>query len=175
MGKHWRSLLPLERNLHGHPLAVVMGETIRRSFIRTWMGENTGLECMFVHRTPDHFCQYVWMTLKMSGRSRIWLPCGRNWWKLWILTTTSFLDHVHSGNANRMKQLLNNMRRCLNRVFCWSKRKITGWEKSQTKTVALVVRHGKTCSKMRWAILWTGKQESGATLQNLKPLVWMIK
>ena len=33
---------------------------------------------------------------------------------------------------------------------------------------SVVLWHGRTCSKMRWAILWTGKQESGATLQSFK-------
>ena len=43
--KSWANIedpvVPLELNLYGHPLAgLLLGKTIRRSFIRTWRGEN---------------------------------------------------------------------------------------------------------------------------------------
>ena len=46
--KSWESIedpvVPLERNLYGHPLAGLLWEkTVRRSFIRTWMGESSEL------------------------------------------------------------------------------------------------------------------------------------
>ena len=42
------------------------------------------------------------------------------------------------------------------------------------KNSSMVLRQGRTYSKMRWAILWTGKQESGATVQSFKSLAWVI-
>ena len=46
--KSWKNIedpvVLLERNLYGHPLAgLLWGKTIRRSFSRTWVGENTEL------------------------------------------------------------------------------------------------------------------------------------
>ena len=47
--KSWANIedpvVPLERNLYGHPLAgrIVPRKTIRRSFVRTWMGKSTTL------------------------------------------------------------------------------------------------------------------------------------
>ena len=41
-----------------------------------------------------------------------------------------------SVNANRMKQLLNRITRCLNHVFLLEQRKITGMEKPHEQTVA---------------------------------------
>ena len=56
------------------------------------------------------------------------------------------------------------------RISAGAADKLPGWEKSQTKTVAWSLRHGRTCSEMCWTKTWTGKQESGATLQSVKPL-----
>ena len=59
--------------------------------------------------------------------------------------------------------------------FCWSNWTITRVaEKPHAKNGGVVQRHGRTCSKMCWTILWIGKQESGATLQSFAVLVWMI-
>ena len=64
----------------------------------------------------------MWMTLKCLERSRMWLQCGRNWWRTWILTNphhflTMCIWDALRVNANRMKQSLNNIRRCSNHVF----------------------------------------------------------
>ena len=61
--------------------------------------------------------------------------------------------------------------------FCWEQQKITGMGKTSSTNSSVVLRHGRTCSKMRWTILWTGKQESGATVQSFKPLFgwWSVQ
>ena len=38
---------------------------------------------------------------------------------------------------------------------------------------SMVVRHGRTCSKMRSTILRAGKQEGGAVEQSFEVLAWM--
>ena len=60
-----------------------------------------------------YFCQYMWMTSQWLERSRIWLQCGRNCGKSWILTNlhhflTTYTWDALSGNANRRKQSLNS-------------------------------------------------------------------
>ena len=46
--------------------------------------------------------------------------------------------------------------------FCWSNREMTEVAKASRKNSRVVLRHGRTCSKIRWGILRAGKQESGA-------------
>ena len=67
---------------------IAMGETIRRSSIRTWMGEKfrTGHVCSSIGN-KGYSCQYTWMPSKWPEEIRIWLPCGRNWWKSWSWRT----------------------------------------------------------------------------------------
>ena len=50
--------------------------------------------------------------------------------------------------------------------FCWSNRKVTRERKTSRKDCCVDLRHGRTSSKMRWAILRDGKQKSGATSQS---------
>ena len=50
------------------------------------------------------------------------LPCGRNWWTMWILKNqhhflTTYILDVLTVNAQRMKLILRNLQGCLNHVF----------------------------------------------------------
>ena len=53
-------VVPLERNLSGHPSAALFGETIRRRFTRTWMGESSGLgmyvRSLETRKLPTYVC-----------------------------------------------------------------------------------------------------------------------
>ena len=70
--------------------------------------DQIGNVCLFIEN-KYYFCQKLWMTSKWLERSRIWLPCGRNWKKrkVDLDEPTSFLDHVNwdalNVNANLMK------------------------------------------------------------------------
>ena len=116
------------------------------------------------------------MTFEWPERSRIWLPCGRNWWKMWlVINPLHFLNtciwDALSGNANRMMQSLNNTQKCSSHVFLpGATERLPGWQTPHAQTVGVVQRHERTCSKMRWAILWIGKQESWATLWSVSSL-----
>ena len=107
-------------------------------------------ECVFVHRKQG----YTWTTSKWLEESRKRLTCGRNWWNMWILTNphhflTMYTWDVLSVNANQMKQLSNNIRRCLNHVFLLEQlKKLPGWEMLHAKTVAWsydVEGHAQKC------------------------------
>ena len=99
----------LERNLHGHPLAGPLWE---RQFEEVLLGfgwkEVPNWECMFVHRKQGLFSSVTWMTLRWLERNSIWLPRGRNWWKMLILTNqlhfliTKIWDALNV-NVNRKK------------------------------------------------------------------------
>ena len=40
----------------------LVGKTIKRGFVRTWMGKIPNWKRMFVHQNKCCFCQYMWMT-----------------------------------------------------------------------------------------------------------------
>ena len=60
--------------------------------------------------------------------------------------------------------------------FCWSTR-ITGKGTTSRTDGTAVLRRGRTCPKMLWEILWTGKQENWATVQSFKslPKGWWVQ
>ena len=78
---------------------------------------------------------------------------------------TSFLDHVFLGCTQR--ELQTEWIYCWGiykdiwfTYFCWSNWKVTRMWKTSRKVGFVVLRHGRTCSKMRWDILLAGKQKS---------------
>ena len=170
-------VLLLERHLYGHPSAGLLWDRqFEESLLERGWEKLPIWECMFVHRKQGFFRQKMWMPSQWLEISRIWFLCEKRWWSMWILTnphhflTMSTWD-VLGVNANRMKIFLNKKRWCSNDVFLLEQPKITRMWKTSRKDGCVVLRHGRTCSKMRWTILWTGKQESEATVQSFKSLL----
>ena len=102
--KSWHHIeepaVPLERNLHGHPLAgLLWSKTIWKSYSGRWMGENyqPGNACSCI---VSKFCSYLcsWTTSKWLGRSTISNSRGRNSWNTLIWRNLApFLDKVYFG------------------------------------------------------------------------------
>ena len=120
--KSWESIedpmLPLERNLLWSPISCCHGRDNSKKLYLFLDGRKyrIGNVCSFIEYRS-------FLSIRVDDIKNVWKEAeyGSHVEEIdeqfWILTTTSFLDHEHSGNANRMKQLLNSMRRCLNRVF----------------------------------------------------------
>ena len=89
-------------------------------------------------------------------------PMRKKLMNMWILTIMCTWDAL-SVNANRMKQSLDH--------FLLERQKNTGVAQTSRTDSSVVLRHGRTCSKMGGAILRIGKQESGAIVQSFKPLL----
>ena len=67
---------------------------------------------------------------------------------------TSFLDHVYLGCTQREckpnETIIEQYTKMFeSRIFCWSNRKISEVAKTSRTNSSLVLRHGRTCSKMR--------------------------
>ena len=60
------------------------------------------------------------------------------------------------------------------RISAGATEKLPGWEEPHEKTVARVLRHGRTCSKMRCAILWIGQTRKWSNCTKFQALAWMI-
>ena len=174
--KSWANIVEpvilLERNMSGHPLAGLLWERqFEGSFIRTWMGEIPNWECMFAHRKQGLFLSVFVDDIKMDGKMQNLAPIVKKMITMWTLMNphtflAMYIWDALSVNANRMKQLLNNMRRCLNLVFLLEQQKNYRDGKNLTHKLKRGLTTWKDCSKLRWAILWIGKQESGATFQS---------
>ena len=125
--KSWSNIedtvVSLERNWYGHPLAGLLWEKhFEEVLLELGWEKLPNWACPFVHWELGFFSVYVDDTKKWLERSRVWLPCGRNSWKLWSWRTNLVswplcIWDVLGVNANRLTSLLENIQRCLNHVF----------------------------------------------------------
>ena len=93
-----------------------------------------------------------------------------SWWTN-IISWPRVFGMLLNVNANRMKLLLSNAKKCLNHVFLLEQLKNYQGGPNLTKNSCVVLRHGRTCSKMRWEILRAGKQKDRAVLCGSKSLL----
>ena len=73
--KSWSSIedpvVPLERNLYGHPLAGLLWERqFENILLKTWLGENSKWECLFVHREKGLFLSVYVDDIKLAGKKQ---------------------------------------------------------------------------------------------------------
>ena len=121
---------------------IAMEKTIRGSFIRTRMGENSELRMYVRSVNKACFCQYMWMTWGLLERSRIWLQCERDWWKnVDIDEPTSFLDHVYLGCTQRAcepnEAIIEQYTKMIeSRISAGATEQLPGWQKPHAQTVA---------------------------------------
>ena len=102
---------------------------------------------------------------KLRVKCRIWLPCGKSWWKMWILMNPHHFMIMKIWDAlnvipNPMKQSLNSTQRCLSHVFLQKQLKNYMGGKTSLKDSCVVLRHGdaKKCVE-RYSEFHQFKQE----------------
>ena len=143
---------------------IAVGKTIRRSFIRTSIGENSEFG-MYVRSSETRVLLIGIRVndIKMAGKKQNMAPMWKKLMKnVDIDEPTSFLDRVYFGCTQREckpHKSLNNIRRCLSHVFLLEQQKITGEAEISRTNCSVVLRHGGTCSKMRWGILWLANKK----------------
>ena len=158
----------------------LVGTTVRGSSVGTWMGNSTELGMSFCSsKNKDYSCRDTWMTSKWLEESRIWLPCGRIFWNLWISENQqhflpTFIWDVLNVNARRTRVLLNNIKKCSNHESLLQQLKsYQGGRNLTQKSGRMVLRHGRTCSKCvaRYCALANKKKNYCTKFQ---PHAWMI-
>ena len=102
--KSWSNVedpaVPLERNLHGRPLAGLLWEgQFEGSSFGTWLGKSTelGMLILFIGDMDDFHQLYV-DDIEVAGRKQNMNPVWKKLMKLvgsW--RKTSFFDHVYLG------------------------------------------------------------------------------
>ena len=155
---------------------IVMEKAIRGSSIGTWMVKSWKVpnwECLFVHWKQGLFLSVCVDDIRMKQNLN---PMWKKLVKMLILThqlhfLTMYIWDLLNVNANRMKLFLRNIHWCLNHVFLLEQLKSYQVGKNRAQNSRVVLRHGGTCSKMRWAILRAGKQKRGAALHSFQSLV----
>ena len=154
-------VVPLERNLYGHPLAGLLWERQFEKILMTHGREKIpNWECLFVHREKGFFLSVYVDDIKMAGKKHNLDPM----WKVLnkevdLGETTSFLDHAYLGCTQRQcevsqrycGQLQNHVRIANFSGREGESREITIPSKSSYFFV--VLRYGRSCQEMCGAIL----------------------
>ena len=177
LGKHWRSCGTSRTKFIWTPIGrIVVGKNNSRKFY--WLGweEVPNWDVFLIIGNKDYSYRYTWTTSKWLERGRMWLPCARNWWNTWILVNPQHFLITYTWDVLNMKQTESNHYWGIHidvwiTYFCWSNWEVTRMRKTSRKNSRVVLRHGRTCSKMRREILRAGKQKSGAAPQSFKSLL----
>ena len=118
--KSWSSMedpvVPLERNLYGHPLAGLLWERQLEKILLKYSCEKVSIwECLFVHREKGYLLSVYVDDIKLAGKKQNIHPM----WKVFnkevdLGEPTSFLDHVYLGCTQRQceisKDIVDNYR-----------------------------------------------------------------
>ena len=146
----------LERNLNGHPLAGLLQERQFEEVLLVHLGLGVKKyriwRCLFVHRKTRMILIGTrgWYHNGWN-EARIWLPCGRNWWRMLVLTNqlhfmiTNFWDAVNV-NASRTKSLLMNTGKCSNHEFLLKQLKIYHCGRNLAQKLSR--------GPMTWKVMW---------------------
>ena len=120
----------LERNLYGHPFAGLLWEIqFEETLLKLgWEKYRIG-KVFFVHRKQGLFLSIYVDDFKSLNRSRIWLPCGRKWWKMLIFMNPhhfliAFFWDALNVNVNRTIEYREMFE---SRISAGATEKLAGW------------------------------------------------
>ena len=164
----------LERQLYGHLLAGLLWE--RQFEVPLGLGweKVPNWECFFIEN-KDYSCWFAWMT--WLERCRIWLPCGRKWWKHLIWTNQLHFLIEYLGCTRREckpKEVIidEHAKMYESRNSAGATEKLPGWEKPHAKTVAWSYDYGRTSSKNALKDIAIWQKDSNYTKSRV--VAWMI-
>ena len=98
-------VVPLERNLYGHPLAGLLWERqFEKILLQHGWEKVSNCECLFVHGQKGLFLSVYVDGIKLAGKKQNLDPM----WKVLnkevdLREPTSFLDHVYLGCTQRQQ------------------------------------------------------------------------
>ena len=121
--KSWSSMedpvVPLERNLYGHPLAGILWERqFEKILLQHGWEKVSNCECLFVHREKGLFLSVHVDDIKLAGKKYnidpMWKVLNK---EVELGEPTSFLDHVYLGCTQRQceisKDIVDNCRKMI--------------------------------------------------------------
>ena len=104
--KSWSSMedpvVPLERNLYGHPLAGLLWERqFENILLKHGWEKIPNWKCLFVHREKGLFLSVYVDDIKLAGKKHNIDPMWKVLKEVDLGEPTSFLDHVYLGCTQR--------------------------------------------------------------------------
>ena len=155
--KSWSSMedpvVPLERNLYGHPWAGLLWERqFEKVLLKHGWEKIPNWECLFVHREKGLFLSVYVDDIKLAGKKQNLDPM----WKALMQEVelgepTSFLDHVYLGCTQRQcqtsKDTVDNYRTMFeSRIFAGATEKIPCSENLRISSWSYdLAGHAKKC------------------------------
>ena len=107
----WSSMedpvVPLERNLYGHPFAGLLWERLfEKILLQHGLEKVRNWECLFVHREKGLFLSVYVDDIKLAGKKQnidpMWKVLNK---EVELGESTSFLDHVYLGCTQRQGEI----------------------------------------------------------------------
>ena len=152
-------VVPLERNLYGHPLAGLLWERqFEKILLKHVLEKIPNWECLFVHREKGLFLSVYVDDIKLAGKKQNIEPMFKVLNKEVDLgEPTSFLDHVYLGCTQRQceksKDIVDNYRTMFeSRISAGvGGRDIT--ISSKSSYFFMVILHGWSCEEVCGTIL----------------------
>ena len=175
--KSWSSMedpvVPLKRNLYGHPSAGLLWE---RQFDKVlsehgWEKFKIG-NAYSLAKKKDYSCLCM-RTIKNWLERKTPIQCGKYLWKtlIWDNRHRSLTMLIWVALNNKVKQIMILWTISKKYVWiqnlCWATEKLPYSEK-----LGANIRHGGSCQKMCGTILWVGKQDDSTTLQSINIMHW---
>ena len=161
--KSWEKIeepvVPLDRNLYGHPLARLLWKRqFEQALSERGWEKIPNWERMFVHRKQGLFLSVYVDDMRIAGKKQNLAPMWktlmkkRRYWRTYIISWPRVFGMHSAGMRTKWGHhwTVQNVRIT---YFCMSNREITGMAKNSRTNRSVVLRHGSTCSKIRWAIL----------------------
>ena len=151
--KSWSSMedpvVPLERNLYGHPLAGLKEERqIEKILLKYGWEKVSTWECLFVHREQGLFLSVYVDDVKLTGKKQninpMWNVLNK---EVDLGEPTSFLDHVYLGCAQRPCEISTDI--VDNYRVMFESTTMLG----QSVYLLVVLRFGRSCQEMCGTIL----------------------
>ena len=174
--KSWSSMedpvVPLERNLYGHPLAGLYGKgNLRKSCWNTFGRRFSNWECLYVHREKRLF-----LSVYVDGHQIGWKET-KHWSDVETTQQRSRFGRTNNFYLEHSKTVWNKQRyyrQLPNHVWIQNFRRSNWWITMLGKSAYLfaVLRHGGSCQEMCGTIFWVRKQDDSTTLQSIYSMHW---
>ena len=172
-------VVPLERNLYGHPLPGLSWERqFEKVLLESEWEKVPNWECLFVQRKQQLFLsENVDDIKKKAGKKQnlapVWMKLMKN---VDLHEPTSFLDHVYwrcTQRECRPNEIVIQKYKEMfeSRISAGATEKLPGWVKPHAKNCSVVLRRGRTCSNMHGTASRIGEQKDRATVQSFKCLL----
>ena len=167
-------VVPLERNLYGHPLAGLLWERqFEKILLKYGCEKVSNWECLLVHREKGLFLSVYVDDIKLAGKKQnidpMWKVLNKevDWGE-----PTSFLDHVYLGCTQRQCEISKDMVDICrtmfeSRIFTGATEKIPCSDNLRVSSWSCDMEgHQEICGK----ILRDGKQDDSTTLQSINSM-----